>query len=1186
MPPAPQKIQAIFHEAVEQHPPTEWPALLDQACGSDPELRHAVEALLRGHEQQNSLLDQPAASSATAAELKTAGPGTVIGPYKLLQQIGEGGMGVVWMAEQTQPVHRKVALKVIKPGMDSRQVIARFEAERQALAMMDHVNIARVFDGGATESGRLYFVMELVHGVPITRYCDDNHLTPRERLELFVPVCQAIQHAHQKGIIHRDIKPSNVMVTLYDGKPVPKVIDFGVAKAIEQKLTERTLFTQYGAMVGTLEYMSPEQAEMSALGVDTRSDIYSLGVLLYELLTGTTPLTHKRMKEAAYAEILRMIKEEEPPKPSTRLSDSGEALASISAQRKTEPTKLSKLMRGELDWIVMKTLEKDRNRRYETANGFAHDIQRYLTDEPVQACPPSAGYRFRKFARRNRSALLTACAVSAALVAGTVTSTWLAIRATHARTEAETSRQHALANLRKAHDAVDRMLTHVGEQELAQVPQMQKVQRKLLEDALEFNQAFLATEAGNPALALEVAKAQVRVGVINLNMGLYATAEQACNTGIEMLQALSREAPHDRVPRAELVRVHNHIAHAQDKTDPTGKKSEGSRRRAVALADQLVAENPGSRSFKLFRAESLVMLGSTLVNLTKLEEAEGILRQGLEAARAIDDQFYVGKSAHQLGRLCLSSGRLEQAERHLLDAVEALRRHGHEGTWVHRLSMGNVRIELRQLFEKMGKIENAQVENSKALVIFDGLARDYPDRLTYAETAAHTADWLAISLEGRGRNDEAAVAYRKALEIQFRLLFRAPLEARRHDDLNKRFGALDALLIQTKRITERRQIGHDVLTLYDSLLVDHPDSPTLKIGRNRFLAHLASLAVSHGTPAEAEQSIQRALEGWGTLAREDPSDADDHRSLIESCGLFSSVLIAAGRRHEAQRFCTRAIKKWPNTALLHLSRARVFVAQEQPEKALADFSKTIELAPKENDTPWRYHERSSVYAILKQDGKALADLDTAVREWPGVWDVWVWRGAFHYHRKQWHQAIADYTKAETLNAPYWPAWHFRGSAYAQLQQWDKAIADYTKAAEMNPSGVQPHHDLAWLLATCPNEKLREPARAVASAKKAVDLAPHAGHLWSTLGIAHYRAGEWKSAIEVLTKSMKLGNGGDSLQWFFVAMAHWKLDRKLEARTWYDQAAAWMDKHAPQREELRRFRAEATKLLGIKKTESK
>ena len=411
--------ETVFFAALAKVDPAERAAYLDEACGADTELRRCVDRLLAAHPQVGSFLRDddvaptsspagvgPEMSGGPTVELPiTERPGTVIGPYKLLQQIGEGGMGTVFMAEQTQPVQRKVALKVIKPGMDSRQVIARFEAERQALAMMDHVNIARVLDAGATEAGRPYFVMELVHGVPITKYCDDNHLTPRERLELFVPVCQAIQHAHQKGIIHRDIKPSNVMVTLYDGKPVPKVIDFGVAKATEQKLTERTLFTQYGTMVGTLEYMSPEQAEMSALGVDTRSDIYSLGVLLYELLTGSTPLSHKRVKEAAYAEILRMIKEEEPPKPSTRLSDSGEALASISAQRHMEPAKLTKLVRGELDWIVMKTLEKDRNRRYETANGFAADVQRYLADEPVQACPPSAGYRLRKFARRNKAAL-------------------------------------------------------------------------------------------------------------------------------------------------------------------------------------------------------------------------------------------------------------------------------------------------------------------------------------------------------------------------------------------------------------------------------------------------------------------------------------------------------------------------------------------------------------------------------------------------------------------------------------------------------------------------------------------------------------------------------------------------------------------------------------------------------------
>jgi WD40 repeat protein/serine/threonine protein kinase len=433
---AERHLMTLFAEALDFTAPPERAAYLDRACGKDQALRQQLEALLEAHAQVGCFLDKQAAAAgstasaagkeiAEAAGSRTAlpragteGPGTQIGPYKLLEQIGEGGMGAVWMAQQTEPVKRLVAVKLIKAGMDTKQVIARFEAERQALALMDHVNIARVFDGGTTENGRPYFVMELVHGVPVTRYCDDNRLTPLARLDLFVSVCQAVQHAHQKGIIHRDVKPSNVMVTLYDGKPVPKVIDFGVAKATEQKLTERTLFTQYGTVVGTLEYMSPEQAEMSALGVDTRSDIYSLGVLLYELLTGSTPLPHKRMKEASYSEILRIIKEEEPPRPSTRLSDSGAALVSISAQRQTDPAKLTKLVRGELDWIVMKCLEKDRNQRYDTAAALASDVRRYLNDEPVQACPPSAWYRFRKLARRHRRALVPAAAVALAALVG------------------------------------------------------------------------------------------------------------------------------------------------------------------------------------------------------------------------------------------------------------------------------------------------------------------------------------------------------------------------------------------------------------------------------------------------------------------------------------------------------------------------------------------------------------------------------------------------------------------------------------------------------------------------------------------------------------------------------------------------------------------------------------------------
>src|ERR1700733_1220287 len=375
----------------------------------------------------------PSVPAATLiADMPSENVGSVIGPYKLLQQIGQGGFGVVYMAEQEKPVRRVVALKIIKPGMDTGQVIARFESERQALALMDHANIAKVLDAGATASGHPYFVMELVKGVPITEFCDKNHLTLAPRLKLFVDVCHAIQHAHHKGIIHRDIKPSNVMVTLQDGVPVVKVIDFGVAKATVQKLTERTLFTAYGQMVGTPEYMSPEQAEMSGLDIDTRSDVYSLGVLLYELLTGTTPLESVRLRAAGYAEMQKMIREEDAPRPSTRLSSLGDSAAVLAGNRGLDVKRLTQLLSGDLDWVVMKALEKDRNRRYGTPGSFAEDVERYLSDEAIQARPPSTAYRLKKLVQRNRGAVFTAAIVALALLSGTAILAWQAVRATHA----------------------------------------------------------------------------------------------------------------------------------------------------------------------------------------------------------------------------------------------------------------------------------------------------------------------------------------------------------------------------------------------------------------------------------------------------------------------------------------------------------------------------------------------------------------------------------------------------------------------------------------------------------------------------------------------------------------------------------------------------------------------------------
>ncbi|HKB41249.1 MAG TPA: tetratricopeptide repeat protein, partial [Gemmataceae bacterium] len=427
--------KAIFLAALECEGPETLTRFLDEACGDDAALRGRVEELLQANRDAGGFLGR--AENQTWTHDRRAGEvsGTVIGSYKLVERIGEGGMGDVWMAQQQEPVRRLVAVKLVKAGMDSTQVVARFEAERQALALMDHPNIARVLDAGTTSTGRPYFVMDLVKGVPITRYCDEHRLTPRQRLELFIPVCQAVQHAHQKGIIHRDLKPSNVLVAPYDGKPVPKVIDFGVAKAAGQQLTDKTLVTGFGAIVGTLEYMSPEQAEINQLDVDTRSDVYSLGVLLYELLTGTTPFTKKGLEKAGVLEMLRVIREEEPAKPSTKLS-TAEGLPALAANRGSEPAKLARQVRGELDWIVMKCLEKDRARRYPTANGLARDIERYQRDEPVEACPPSVGYRLRKFVRRNRGPALAGALVILALVGGIIATSWGLIRAEQARRSA------------------------------------------------------------------------------------------------------------------------------------------------------------------------------------------------------------------------------------------------------------------------------------------------------------------------------------------------------------------------------------------------------------------------------------------------------------------------------------------------------------------------------------------------------------------------------------------------------------------------------------------------------------------------------------------------------------------------------------------------------------------------------
>jgi len=1059
-------LLTLFAEVLEAGTPEAQAAYLDQACGSDPGLRKRLEALLRAHREAGGFLGGKASTPDLVVTVdepaRSESSGTVIGPYKLRQQIGEGGMGAVYMAEQSQPVQRKVALKLIKSGMDSRHVIARFEAERQALTLMDHPNIAKVLDAGTTESGRPYFVMELIKGVPITNYCDERRLTPKQRLELFILVCQAVQHAHQKGIIHRDLKPSNVLIALYDDKPVPKVIDFGIAKATGQKLTDRTMFTEFGQVVGTLEYMSPEQAGLNQLDIDTRSDIYSLGVLLYELLTSSTPLEKKRLRDGAMLEMLRLIREEEPPKPSTRLSTIDE-MPSVAANRSLEPKKLSGLVRGELDWIAMKCLEKDRNRRYETANGLASDVQRYLADEPVLACPPSAGYRLRKFTRRNKTVLTAGTLVFMALVLGIVGSTWQAIEATVARDAESKARKEE----RETHDALD-----AAREEKEQ--QRRGANRELSDALVEV--AGLREKSRTAPVGETEPWNQFRAALRRAE-GLAGSplAEPALVARVRSLQA-------------EL---------KQDEAD----------RRMVARLEEI----------RLSRADKTVhIVGTHYPSYVAAFKEHGLPVFDLdveEAARRIAASPIRDWLVAALDHCAENDGTLIARLIPVIQRVEK-----DKGPWVRAYYDARLRDDHPALL-RLAKQPEAQQQRPITLCMLG-------QRISLIDPSS-------------------AIALLRQAQL------RHPADLWINSDL--------ANFLEQENFRSGAGDRKDAIGYYRVALAARPESAVL---RRQLARELRTIGDEHEANAHDRHLTQLGLPGLGAR------NAWDWIYRASYC---------AGLKQWDNAFANyaKAIELEPKNAVAWSERGFVHAMLGHWDKVILDCTKAIELDPK---IPRAWVSRGHAYSSLKEWDKALADNTKAIQLDPKLVIAWYDRGLVYSELKQWDKAIADYSANIELAPEFALAWYNRGKAYSNLKQWDKAIADYTKAIKLNPNDVYSHNGLAWLLATHPDPKVRDPGRAVKSAKKAVELAPKDGSCWGTLGAAQYRAGDWNRARAALEKAMELRMGGDSFDWFFLAMSYEKLGAKEKARQWYGKAADWMDKNNPQDDELRRFRNEAAELL--------
>ena len=908
------RLESLFMSALQIQSAAERQEFIDKSCSDDSDLKAQVTSLIDNHFNAGSFLGSH--DSAGLDDCMQPGQaGTAIGQYRLLNKAGEGGFGIVYMAEQQQPLKRIVAIKLLKPGMDSTQVVLRFEHERQALALMDHPNIARVLDAGTTEAGLPYFVMEYVDGVPINSYCDLHQLSIKQRLHLFMTVCQAVQYSHQKGIVHRDLKPSNVMVTNVDGQHVLKVIDFGIAKAIGQKLTERTLLTQTGGFMGTLQFMSPEQAEFNAIDVDTRADIYGLGILLFELLTGTTPLTQQQIETTALDDVLRIIREVESPLPSRRLVESQSSLPTLAANRSTEPTRLCATIRGELDWIVAKCLEKDRGRRYESANDLSRDIERYLNNEAIEAGPPSAWYKFRKFSRKHWRSLMAASAMIALLAASAIAMTSAYLVVNRERHDKELALKAEQDRRKETRAALDAMTSLIIEDWLVRQTTLQPEHKAFLEKAISSYEQFSKDTGEDPATRFGAVSAAARVGAMLVKLGQTEEAERAYQRALSGHLKLIQDFPDNNEYQDACAQNYTNLAgiYGMMGRQP---ESEKARRQCLEVYERLVKAEPDNADYRHGLAIALNRLGMFCKSNNRAQEAERFYRQSIENLEKVmqtssDSAGYLSDLSDtylKLGVALEIQNKLTEAEAAHRESVKSAKQilDIKPKSAVHRYNYATSLNNLGNVLRDQDKLDEAEQVLLETVEIKRALIREFPSIPEYPRGLAMTLNNIGILYKDSQRPERAAVQYREALDVHRRLVNDFPEQVSYKNELAGALTNLARIHIARQQFQEAKQLLVEGEPFHRVCLASNPNDPIFKrfYRLNRWRLAESCLGLKD------HQSASAAIEQFLASATELPRDENTCAGLWSQCidlVQHDEQLPAADRTQLATTYVDKAI---------------------------------------------------------------------------------------------------------------------------------------------------------------------------------------------------------------------------------------------------------------------------------------